>query len=128
MAFVFYDTETTGVSTDFDQILQFAAIQTDAELNEIDRFEIRCRLLPHIVPSPGAMLVTGATVSQMIDASLPSHYQMVRQVLAKFQSWSPATFIGYNTIDFDEQLLRQALYQTLHDPYITNKNGITLLL
>ena len=36
MAFVFYDTETTGLETAFDQILQFAAIKTDDELNELD--------------------------------------------------------------------------------------------
>jgi len=50
MSFVFYDTETTGISTDFDQILQFAAIRTDADLNEVDRIEMRCRLLPQVVP------------------------------------------------------------------------------
>jgi exodeoxyribonuclease-1 len=33
MNFVFYDTETTGLDTTFDQILQFAAILTDADLN-----------------------------------------------------------------------------------------------
>ena len=44
--FVFYDTETTGTNRDFDQILQFAAILTDERLNEVDRFEIRCRCRP----------------------------------------------------------------------------------
>ena len=29
--FVFYDTETTGTETAFDQILQFGAIRTDRE-------------------------------------------------------------------------------------------------
>ena len=38
MSFVFYDTETTGTNTTFDQILQFGAIKTDHDLNEIDRF------------------------------------------------------------------------------------------
>ena len=56
MAYVFYDTETTGIDTTFDQILQFAAIRTDEDLNELDRFEIRCRLLPHVIPAPGALL------------------------------------------------------------------------
>ena len=51
MPYVFYDTETTGVATAFSQILQFAAIKTDDELNEIERFEVRCRLLHHIIPS-----------------------------------------------------------------------------
>ena len=54
MPYVFYDTETTDVSTAFAQILQFAAIKTDDDLNEIERFEIRSRLLPHVIPSPKA--------------------------------------------------------------------------
>jgi DNA polymerase III epsilon subunit-like protein len=44
MNFIFYDTETTGTDTTFDQILQFAAIRTDDDLRELDRFEIRCLL------------------------------------------------------------------------------------
>ena len=123
MSFVFYDTETTGKNTTFDQILQFAAIRTDHNLRELSRFEIRCRLLPHIVPSPGAMLVTGITVEQLIDTSLPSHYEMMRTITAKLDQWSPAVFIGHNSLKFDEYLLRQALYQTLHAPYLTNTNG-----
>ena len=58
MPYVFYDTETTGTETPFDQILQFAAIRTDDALNELERFNIRCRLLPHIIPSPKALLIT----------------------------------------------------------------------
>jgi exodeoxyribonuclease-1 len=123
MGFVFYDTETTGTHTAFDQILQFAAIHTDAELNEIERFEVRCRILPHVVPSPGAMRVTGVPAAQLIDPSLPSHYEMVRLIREKFLAWSPAIFAGYNSIDFDEHLIRQALYKTLHSPYLTNSNG-----
>lgn len=101
MGFVFYDTETTGTETAFDQILQFAAIYTDDELNERERFEIRCRLLPHVVPSPGAMRVTKVTASQLIDPALPSHYQMMQAIKAKLHSWSPSLFAGYNSIMFD---------------------------
>ena len=123
MSLVFLDVETTGTNTTFDQILQFAAIRTDHDLKEIERFEIRSRLLSHIVPSPGAMRVTGITVSQLVDPSLPSHYEMVRKIEKLLLSWSPAVFLGYNSIHFDEQLLRQAFYQTLHPPYLTNTNG-----
>ena len=122
-SFVFYDTETTGTETAFDQILQFGAIRTDRQFNEIDRFEIRSRLLPYIVPSPGAMYVTNVTIEQITDLALPSHYEMVRQIRAKLLEWSPAIFIGHNSIRFDEVLLRQALYKTLHNPYLTNMNG-----
>ncbi len=123
MSFVFYDTETTGTVTAFDQILQFAAIKTDADLNEVDRFEIRCRLLPHIVPAPGAMRVTGVSVAQLFDPAFCSHYEMIRQIRAKLLAWSPAVILGYNSLDYDEHILRQALYKTLHPPYLTNTNG-----
>ena len=49
-AYVFYDTETTGTLTSFDQILQFGAIKPDEGLNEFDRFEVRCCLLPQGIP------------------------------------------------------------------------------
>lgn len=123
MPFVFYDTETTGSNAWYDQILQFAAIRTDDELNELERLEIRCRLLPHIVPSPGALVVTGVNIGQLIDPSLPSHYEMICAIRERLLSWSPAVFVGYNNLEFDEMLVRQALYQTLHSPYLTNTNG-----
>ena len=123
MAFVFYDTETTGTDTSFDQILQFAAIRTDSDLNPIDEIEVRCRLLPHVVPAPGAMRVTGVTASQLVDQLLPTHYAMVRKIRDKLLSWSPSVFVGYNSLDFDEHLLRQAFYKTLHPLYLTNTEG-----
>ena len=123
MSFVFYDTETTGKKHAFDQILQFGAIRTDHELRELDRFDIRCRLLPYVVPAPGAIRITGITVEQLTDPGLPTHYEMVRAIKAKLKEWSPAVFIGHNSIDFDERLLRQALYKTLHQPYLTNWDG-----
>ena len=113
MPYVFYDTETTGVSTAFSQILQFAAIKTDDLLNEVDRFQVRCRLLPHVVPSPGALLVTGITPDVLLDEGLPSHYEAIQEIRQKLMEWSPAIFIGYNSIGFDEELLRQAFFQTL---------------
>lgn len=123
MSFVFYDTETTGTDRAFDQILQFGAIRTDHELQELERFEIRCRLLPHVVPSPRGLLTNGIDVQRLTDPALPSHYEMVRAIKAKLEAWSPAVFVGHNSMRFDEELLRQAFYQTLHPPYLTNTHG-----
>jgi exodeoxyribonuclease I len=123
MAYVFYDTETTGIETAFDQILQFGAIRTDDDFNELERFNIRCRLLPHIVPAPSAIRITKVNPDALVDPALPSHYEAIRQIRSKLSAWSPAVFIGYNSIDFDESLLRQAFFQTLHPAYLTNTNG-----
>jgi exodeoxyribonuclease-1 len=122
MAFVFYDTETTGTDTTFDQILQFAAILTDNDFRELDRFEIRCRLMSHIVPSPGALRANRVRPAVLIDLSLPSHYEAICTIAKKLRSWSPAVFIGYNSLSFDETLLRQAFYQNLNPVYLTNTN------
>jgi exodeoxyribonuclease-1 len=123
MPYVFYDTETTGTETAFDQILQFAAIKTDDDLNELDRFNTRCRLLPHVVPSPEALRVTHVTPARLTDPALPSHYEMMQHIRENLLQWSPATFVGFNSLQFDENLLRQALFQTLHPAYLTNTNG-----
>src|SRR5258708_411795 len=125
MAFVFYDTETTGTNTTFDQILQFAGIFTDDDLNEIDRFEIRCRLMPHVVPAPGALRANRVRPAMLSDPSLPSHHEAICAIAEKLRSWSPAVFIGYNSLNFDETLLRQAFYQNLKPTYLTNTNRNT---
>src|SRR2546421_251738 len=123
MPFVFYDTETTGTSTAFDQIIQFAAVLTDDQLNELDGFEARCRLLPHVVPSLGAMLVNRTTARDLADPMRPSHYQMMQSIREKLLSWTPCIFIGFNSFGFDEHVLRQGLYKTLHPVYLTNTGG-----
>jgi exodeoxyribonuclease-1 len=123
MAFVFYDTETTGSDVFYDQMLQFAAIRTDGALNEVERFEIRCRIQPHVLPAPGALIVTGVSPDEISDPDLPSHFEMATAIHEKLSTWSPAVFAGYNSLEFDEDILRQAFYQSLLPPFLTNTNG-----
>lgn len=123
MSFVIYDVETTGLKKRFDQIVQFAAIQTDSKLKITNEFHIRCRLMPHVIPSPEAMHVTGLRIEQLLDTSLPSHYEMVKEVHGILESWCPALFLGFNSLSFDEEFLRQAFYQCLYYPYLTNTQG-----
>ena len=123
MGFVFYDTETTGLSKGFDQIVQFAAIHTDGDLNELDRFELRCRLQPHVVPHPKAMLANRLSIERLTDLSLPSHYDMVREIRRRLSGWGRGIFIGYNSIRFDEEMLRHAFFQNLFPAYLTSTPG-----
>jgi len=120
---IFYDLETTGISKHFDQILQFGSLRADEALCEIDRFEIRSRLLPHVVPSPMALHVTGQSIEAVLDPARPSHYEMMSAIRQKLARWCPAIFLGYNSVSFDEEFLRQAFYQNLHPPYLTNTGG-----
>ena len=126
MDFVFYDLETTGISPEYDQPLQFAAILTDENFVEKQRVNIRCRLVPHILPSPQALIVTGVTPDQLTDPSLPSLFEFSKEVFALTEQWAPAIWVGYNTMKFDEEVLRQSFYQNLSPSiYATQFNGNT---
>lgn len=108
MTFAFYDLETTGLSPAFDQPLQFAAILTDGEFREIKRVNLRCRIAPHIIPSPWALAVTGVRPAQLLDAALPTLFEFTQEIGALIDRWSPAIRTGFNSIRFDEEMLRQA--------------------
>lgn len=124
MGFVFYDLETTGISPAFDQPLQFAAIRTDDHFAEIERVNLRCQIAPHIIPSPQALIVTGVTPEQLVDPSLPSLFEFIQTIVELTERWAPATWVGFNTIRFDEEVLRQAFYQNLQpNIYATQFNG-----
>lgn len=126
MNFAFYDLETTGISPAFDQPLQFAAILTDAEFREIERVNLRCRIAPHIIPSPWALAVTGVRPAQLTDPSLPNLFEFTQEIGALIERWSPAIWTGFNSIRFDEEMLRQAFYQNLQpDVFATQFNGNT---
>lgn len=122
MSFVFFDTETTGLKRGFDQILHFAAVRTDASLNEVSRFEARSRLQPHVLPHPSAMRTNGLPIERLTDGNLPSHYAMVGDIRRTLISWSPSVFVGFNSIRFDEEMLRHALFQSLYPAYLTSNH------
>jgi exodeoxyribonuclease-1 len=121
--YIFYDLETTGTDLVFDQILQFAAILVDASLVEHGRFERRCRILPWIVPAPGALLVTATDVDRLEDPTLSDFYSMMNEIGECIGKWGPATFVGYNSIRFDEPLLQRGFWQALLPPYQTVTGG-----
>jgi exodeoxyribonuclease I len=126
MTFAFYDLETTGISPAFDQPLQFAAILTDGEFREIERVNLRCRIAQHIIPSPWALAVTGVRPAQLVDPELPTLFEFTQEIGALIERWSPAIWTGFNSIRFDEEMLRQAFYQNLQpDVFATQFNGNT---
>lgn len=122
--FAFYDFETTGTSPAFDQPIQFAAILTDDDFNQVERVDIRCQLAAHILPAPWAMAVTGVTPEVLNDRSLPTWFEFTQQMVDIIDQWAPATWVGYNSIAFDEEFFRQSFYQNLHpNLYLTQFSG-----
>ena len=120
--FVFYDFETSSSNKYWGQIIQIGAILTNDNLDELDRFDARCRLSPGIIPEAMALIVN-KTSPTMLKKSNLSHYEMIRQFVDTLKKWGKATYVGFNSIEFDEEFLRSTLFQTLEYPYITSTNG-----
>lgn len=70
------------------------------------------------MPAPGALLTTGIRPEQLEQAPLSST-EMLSIIAKALASWAPATVIGYNTIRFDEEVLRHAFFTHLLLPYAT---------
>ena len=121
MNYVFYDLETTGRSAAWDQIIQIAALVTDENLNITEKYEEKCKLKSSCIPNPEAILVNKIKISTLLSSNL-SHYQLMMNLQKKILDWSPCIFVGYNSIRFDEEFLRNSFFKTLLDPYVTIKN------
>ena len=120
--FVFYDFETSSSNKQWGQIIEIGAILTDDELNELDRFESKCRLSPGIIPEAMSLIISNTTPKRLKETNL-SHYQMVRQFVEKLKGWSKATYIGWNNIEFDQIFWRNTLFQNLEYPFTSTTNG-----
>jgi exodeoxyribonuclease-1 len=112
--FLFYDIETTGLNKCFDQVLQFAAIRTDLNLNELSRDEIRIRLNPDVIPTPKAILTHRIPIAEMLTGE--SELTAIKKIHHLLNT--PGTIsIGYNTLGFDDEFLRFSFYRNLLPPY-----------
>tara|TARA_A100001011_G_scaffold385691_1_gene460148 strand:+ start:1095 stop:2513 length:1419 start_codon:yes stop_codon:yes gene_type:complete len=120
--FLFYDFETSSSNKQWGQIIEVGAILTDDQLNELDRFDARCRLSPGIIPEAMSLIVSNTTPKQLKETNL-SHYEMVRQFVEKLKSWGKVTYIGWNNIEFDQIFWRNTLFQNLQYPFTSTTNG-----
>ncbi len=112
--FLFYDLETSGLNPAFDQVLTFACLRTDLNLNEIDRQTITICLRKDIVPSPKAFLTHGLTHDELTTGV--NEYQAAQTIHRIFNT--PGTIsLGYNSLKFDDEFLRFLFYRNLLDPY-----------
>jgi exodeoxyribonuclease I len=112
--FLFYDLETSGLNKAFDQIIQFAAIRTDMDFNEISRHELMIKPNIDVIPSPYA------AITHQTDISDWQKGEDEFSAIAKIHKWfnTPGTIsIGYNTLGFDDEFLRFNFYKNLLPPY-----------
>lgn len=112
--YLFYDIETTGLNKCFDQVLQFAAIRTDLELNELERTEINIKLNCDVIPTPQAVMTHRIGINAFSQGE--SEYDAMQKIHTLLNT--PGTIsVGYNSLGFDDTFLRFSFYRNLLSPY-----------
>ena len=122
MNFIIWDVETDSADTNYATIIEIGAILLDENFREKERFSARCRLPQDRVPSATALCVNKSSIDMLTRQNL-SHYQMLNQIENKFKEWSPATFLGFSSINFDDEVLRKEFFKSLREPYFNNTKG-----
>jgi exodeoxyribonuclease-1 len=115
-SFYFYDLETSGFDARNARIMQFAGQRTDMELRPIgEPLNVLIRLTPDILPDPDAILVTGITPQQTLQDGV-SEAEFLKQFYE--QAVRPnTTFLGFNTVRFDDEFMRFLHYRNFYDAY-----------
>lgn len=131
--FYVHDYETMGINPKTSKASQFAGIRVDADFNILpedknDELNIYCKMTDDYLPSPEACLVTGVTPKTILDI-MQSEFEekgkneivmnedaFAKKILSVMGAQNTCS-IGYNSINFDDEVTRNILFRTLRDPY-----------
>jgi len=111
-----HDYETWGADPRMDKPAQFAGIRTDHDFNIVDDpLIVYCKPSIDVLPHPDACLITGITPQTAEQKGVSeSHFvQLIHEQLAQPNTCT----LGYNSIRFDDEITRNALYRNFYDPY-----------
>lgn len=115
-SFLWHDYETFGRVPRRDRPAQFAAVRTDASLEEIEPpVMLFCQPPIDALPDPESCLLTGITPQICQERGVAEHAfaEAIEQQLAR-----PGTVgVGYNSIRFDDEVTRHLFWRNLIDPY-----------
>ncbi|HEY5781632.1 MAG TPA: exodeoxyribonuclease I [Lysobacter sp.] len=115
-SFLFYDLETFGADPRTSRIAQFAAIRTDADLNQIeDPISVFVQPADDLLPSPVATLITGIAPQQALREGMSeaAAFALIFDEMSRPETCS----LGYNSLRFDDEFVRYGLFRNFYDAY-----------
>ena len=115
-SFLFYDLETFGADPRTTRIAQFAAIRTDADLNETEEpVNIFVRPADDLLPSPIATLITGIAPQAALREGMneAQAFALIFDEMARPETCT----LGYNSLRFDDEFVRHGLFRNFYDAY-----------
>ncbi len=108
--YLFYDLETSGLNPCFDQVMQFAAIRTDLNFKEIERYEYFVKLNADVIAAPIALSIHQVGLDDIKDGD--NELEAIKKIHKLFNT--PGTIsVGYNSLGFDDEFLRFSFYRNL---------------
>lgn len=113
--FCFFDYETFGKETQ-GAVSQFAAVRTDSTFKELEHFDVYCKPSLDVVPDPEACFITGITPQKAQEKGV-CEYDFAHEISRIFESKANTVVIGYNNINFDDEVTRHLFYRNLINPY-----------
>ena len=119
MNLVIWDIESSSANTSWGSIIEVGGILVSPDFKELDRFNFRSRLPEGEIPQAMALIVNKTSVDLLTKGNM-SHYEMLGQLEAIFKKWSPAIFLGWSNIGFDDEMIRNEFFRGVRYPYITN--------
>jgi exodeoxyribonuclease I len=114
--FFWHDYETFGLNPQRDFPAQFAGVRTDYDFNILGQpLVLYCKPGEDYLPEPDACVITGITPQLAAEKGVceAEFIGQINQVLSQPQTCS----LGYNSLRFDDEVTRNALYRNFYDPY-----------
>ncbi|QQP97278.1 exodeoxyribonuclease I [Lysobacter enzymogenes] len=115
-SFLFYDLETFGADPRTTRIAQFAAMRTDAELNEVEApISVFVKPAADLLPSPMATLITGIAPQDALRDGVNEAeiFALIFEEMARPETCTA----GYNSLRFDDEFVRYGLFRNFYDAY-----------
>ena len=115
-SFLWHDYETFGAYPMLDRPAQFAAIRTNADLEQVgEPVNWYCQPATDVLPHPIASLITGITPQEAREKGL-IEAEFAARIHTEMMEPNTCT-AGYNSIRFDDEFSRNLFYRNFYDPY-----------
>lgn len=114
--FYWHDYETWGANPQVDRPAQFAGLRTTLDFEPCARpLTIYSQPTPDFLPHPQAVLITGITPQHALKQGM-NETTFAGKIADEF-SQPNTTIVGYNSINFDDEVTRHLFYRNFIDPY-----------